>query len=87
MYGLPCADLHDTQHYMQISYTEFHPNRTTNVGKRDRNPLATLSEVWLPLRLLLRNSKLPDKYVWTMVLFTHAVGEQEQNRTELNYSG
>jgi hypothetical protein len=82
MYGLPCADLHDTQHYVQISYIEFHTNRTISVGNRGRNPLPTLGEVWLSLRLLPRNSNLPDKFVWILVIGTTA--RVEKNRMELN---
>jgi hypothetical protein len=51
--------------HQQISYTEFHPNRTINEGNRDRNPSATRSEVSLSLCLLPRHSKLHDKFVWT----------------------
>jgi len=66
----PVPDLHDNQHYVQISNTEFHPNRTLNGGNRDRNPLATPRDVWLSLHLFPRNSKLPDKFVWTLVIWT-----------------
>jgi len=34
-----------SQRYVQISYTEFHPDRRLNVGSRDTNSFTTVSQI------------------------------------------
>jgi hypothetical protein len=47
--------INSRQHYVQISYTEFHKNRTINGKGMDRNSFTLPSKVWRSLYRFWRN--------------------------------
>jgi hypothetical protein len=46
------------QHYVQIPYTEFHPDQITNAQSMAANSFTLLSKVWLSLSQFSQNSQL-----------------------------
>ena len=51
------------QYYVQISYTEFHPNRKINIESKDINSFVALSEPLVSLTQFSLNSKLPHQFL------------------------
>jgi hypothetical protein len=67
MDGLPRATIHEVhtqQHYMQISYTELHPNQIINTQSTTINSMIPSNKVCILLHWFLLNSESLNTFLW-----------------------
>jgi hypothetical protein len=55
----------------EITYTEFHPNRLTNMESKSTHSLTPVCKIQLPLRKVTRNSHFFDK-LWHIKSYTES---------------
>jgi hypothetical protein len=68
MYGLPCADFHETLWCLHIFCTDFYARALYNVEDTGKPPFTPSSKVWQPMSGFSRNSHQPTA-LWLNILY------------------